>query len=113
MQLKISDIFAIKIAFTGMILYQQFIISYFLRERLYRFIASYIVDHIDIYSRTKYVSNINMAKQGADASVVRATGNEQLLEKPQEAGPRLSHGKPSRRAVTTLGSNDLVVGEDH
>ena len=23
------------------------------------------------------------------------------------------HGKPTRRAVTTMGSNDLVVGEDH
>ena len=28
------------------------------------------------------------------------------------AGPWLSPGKPTRRAVTTMGSNDLVVGED-
>ena len=29
------------------------------------------------------------------------------------AGPWLSHGKPTRRAVATMGSNDLVVGENH
>ena len=29
------------------------------------------------------------------------------------AGPWLSPGKPTRRAVTTMVSNDLVVGEDH
>ena len=29
------------------------------------------------------------------------------------AGPWLSPGKPTRRAVTTLGSSDLVVGLDH
>ena len=29
------------------------------------------------------------------------------------SGPWLSHGKSTRRAVTTMGSNDLVIGEDH
>ena len=29
------------------------------------------------------------------------------------AGPWLSPEKPTRRAVTTMGPNDLVVGEDH
>ena len=29
------------------------------------------------------------------------------------SGPWLSPGKPTRRAVTTMVSNDLVVGEDH
>ena len=29
------------------------------------------------------------------------------------AGPWLSPGKPTRREVTTMGSNDLVVGEVH
>ena len=28
-------------------------------------------------------------------------------------GPWFSPGKPTRRAVTTMGSSDLVVGEDH
>ena len=37
----------------------------------------------------------------------------QLQANPHVAGPWLSPGKPTRRAVTTMGSNDLVVGEDH
>ena len=40
-------------------------------------------------------------------------GSGQLQAKPHVAGPWLSHGKPTRRAITTMGSNDLVVGEDH
>ena len=32
---------------------------------------------------------------------------------PHVAGPWLSLGKPTRRAVTTMGSIDLVVGEVH
>ena len=32
---------------------------------------------------------------------------------PHVAGQWLSPGKPTRRAVATMGSNDLVVGEDH
>ena len=47
------------------------------------------------------------------ASVVHASGTGQLLANPHVAGPWLSPGKPTRRAVTTMGSNDLVVGEVH
>ena len=50
---------------------------------------------------------------GPDASVVHASGSEQLQANPHVAGPWLSTGMPTRRAVTTMGSNDLVVGEDH
>ena len=49
----------------------------------------------------------------ADASVVHASGSEQLQANPHVAGPWLSHGKPTQMAVTTMGSNDLVIGEDH
>ena len=48
-----------------------------------------------------------------DAAVVHAFGSEQLQANPHVAGPWLSHGKPTRRAVTTMASNDLVVVEDH
>ena len=47
------------------------------------------------------------------ASVVHASGSGQLQANPHVAGPWLSPGKPTRRAVTTMGSNDLVVGEVH
>ena len=50
---------------------------------------------------------------GPDASVVHACGSGQLQADPHAAGQWLSSGKPTRRAVTTMGSNDLVVGEDH
>ena len=43
------------------------------------------------------------------ASVVHASGSGQLQANPYVAGPWLSPGKPIRRAVTTMGSNDLVV----
>ena len=48
-----------------------------------------------------------------DASVVHASGSGQLQANPHVAGPWLSTGKPTRWAVTTMVSNDLVVGEDH
>ena len=48
-----------------------------------------------------------------DTSVVHASGSGQLQANPHVVGPWLSHRKPTRRAVTTMGSNDLVVGEDH
>ena len=50
---------------------------------------------------------------GPDSSVVHASGSGQLQANPHVAGPWLSPGKPTRRAVTTIGSNDLVVGEVH
>ena len=48
-----------------------------------------------------------------DASIVHASSSGQLQANPHLAGPWLSPGKPTRRAVTMMGSNDLVVGEDH
>ena len=47
------------------------------------------------------------------ASVVHASGSGQLQANPHVAGPWLSPGKPTRRSVTTMGSNDLVVGKVH
>ena len=49
----------------------------------------------------------------SDASVVHASGSGQLQANPHVAGPWLSLGKPIRRAITTMGSKDLVVGDDH
>ena len=48
-----------------------------------------------------------------EASVVHASGSGQLQANPHVAGLWLSLGKSSRKAVTTMGSNDLVVDEDH
>ena len=48
-----------------------------------------------------------------DAYVVHASGSGQLQANPHVARPWLSIGKPTRRAATTMESNDLVVGEDH
>ena len=48
-----------------------------------------------------------------DASVVHASGSGQLQANPHVAGPWLFPGKSTRRALTTIMSNDLVVGEDH
>ena len=48
-----------------------------------------------------------------DASVVCASGSGQLQANPHVVGPWLFPGKPTRRVVTIMGSNDLVVGEDH
>ena len=45
-----------------------------------------------------------------DASVVHASGSEQLQANTHVAGPWLSRGKPTRWTVTTMGSN---VGDDH
>ena len=47
------------------------------------------------------------------ASVVHASGSGRLQANPTVAGPWLSPGKPTRRAVTMMWSNDLVVGEVH
>ena len=48
-----------------------------------------------------------------DASVVHVSGSGQLQANPHVEGPWLSPGKPTRRVVTMMGSDDLVVGEDH
>ena len=62
----------------------------------------------------EYLYVIHLAYTSAlHASVVHASGSGQLQANPHVAGPWLSPGKPTRRAVTTMGSNDLVVGEVH
>ena len=48
-----------------------------------------------------------------DASVVHASSTGQLQANPPVARPNISPGKSSRRTITTMGSNDLVVGLDH
>ena len=48
-----------------------------------------------------------------DASAVHATDSGQLQAILHVAGQRFFHGKPTRRAVTTMESNDLVIGDDH
>ena len=50
---------------------------------------------------------------GPDASVVHTSGSGQLQANPHVVGPWLSPGKPTRRTVTTMGSSDFVVGEEH
>ena len=46
------------------------------------------------------------------ASVVHASSTGQLQENLPVAGPRLSPGKHTQRTITTMESNDLVVGKD-
>ena len=57
-----------------------------------------------------YIYNITNC---SDVFVVHATGSGQLQANSHVEGPWLSPGKPIRRAVTTMGSNDLIVGEDN
>ena len=40
-----------------------------------------------------------------------ASGSGQLQANPHVAGPWPAPGKPTRTALTTMGSNDLVVGD--
>ena len=47
------------------------------------------------------------------ASVVHASGTGQLPANPPVASLRFNCGRPTKMAVTTMGSSDLVVGEDH
>ena len=51
--------------------------------------------------------------QRTDASVVHAYCTEQLQANPTAPGPTLSTWRPTQRTVSTMGSIDLVVGEDH
>ena len=48
-----------------------------------------------------------------DASDVHASGTGQLQANLPVVGPRLSTGKFTQMVVTTMGYNELVVGEDH
>ena len=42
-----------------------------------------------------------------------ASGTGQLQANPPVVTPRLRLGKPTQRIVTTMGSNDLIIGIDH
>ena len=48
-----------------------------------------------------------------DTSIVHTSSIGQLQANPLVVGPRVSSGKSTQRAKTTMGSNDLVVSEDH
>ena len=48
-----------------------------------------------------------------DASVVHASGTRQLQANPPVAGLRIPPGKPTRRKVTTMAANCLVIGKYH
>ena len=63
--------------------------------------------------RHHLVTTLLLFIRSPDTPVVHASGSGQLRANPHVAGPWLSPGKSTRRAVTTMGSNDLVVGEDH
>ena len=63
--------------------------------------------------RFSIISQIASIMHSREGSVVHASGTGQLQAIPQMGGLRLSHGKLSRRAVTTIGSDDLDVSEDH
>ena len=65
-------------------------------------------------SKIAYVSYVYIYTMYCpDTSVVHASGSGQLQANPHVAGLWLSPWKPTRRAVITMGFNDLVVGEDH
>ena len=61
----------------------------------------------------KTLSSVMDVLHALHASVVHASGSGQLQANPHVAGPWHSPGKPTRWAVTTIGSNDMVVGEVH
>ena len=48
----------------------------------------------------------------SDTSGVHTSGIGQLQANPPVAGPRHSPGKATQMVVTTMVSNDLVIGED-
>ena len=48
-----------------------------------------------------------------DASVVHVSDIGHLLGIPPVAKPRLSPGKTPQSAMTTMGTNDLVIDKDH
>ena len=48
-----------------------------------------------------------------DTSVFHSSGSGQLQANSHVASPWIFPGKPTRRTVTTMGSIDLVVVEDH
>ena len=65
-------------------------------------------------NKTLYQLDLQIYKSNSpDTSVVHAFGTVQLHANPPVVGPRLSPGKTTRRAVTAMASNHLVVDEDH
>ena len=60
-------------------------------------------------SKKTAVNNVVPLYYGPDVSVVHASGAGILEENPPVAAPSLSPMKPTRRLVTTMVSNDLVV----
>ena len=88
---------------SGTILH-SFILHILLLYYYYIILYSFIL-HSSYFIHSLYFS--------PDASVVNVSISGQLQANPHVAGPWLSPGKPTRRAVATMGSNDLVVGEDH
>ena len=54
-----------------------------------------------------------ISSAGTVASIVDTKGTGKLQANPPVADPRLSPGMPTQRAVTTMGSIELVVGEEH
>ena len=79
------------------------------------FNAIFLCDALKFHNVFMHIVVINCVNGtvSPDTSVVHASGSGQLQANPHVAGPWLSPRKPTRRAVTTMGSNDLVVGEDH
>ena len=77
------------------------------------FVASNITNLIINVIIPLSIVNVVSCFSCSDASVVEDSGTVQLLANPHVAGPWLSPGKPTRLAVSTIWSNDLVVGEDH
>ena len=48
-----------------------------------------------------------------DASDVYASGTGKLQANSPVICPKLTSGNPTRRMIATIGSNDLVIDEDH
>ena len=67
-------------------------------------------DFTALYIKILYLA---ISSAGTVASIVDTKGTGKLQANPPVAGPRLSIGMPTQRAVTTMGSIELVVSEEH
>ena len=63
--------------------------------------------------KSTILDNCNVLQQCPNAFVIHASGTGQLQAIPHVVDPMLSHGKPTRREVTMMESNDLDIGDDH
>ena len=68
------------------------------------FLFAVVVDVVTELARQSALSKL-MYANCPDASVTHTSGSGQLQANPHVAGPWLSTGKPTRMAVTTMGSN--------